>query len=116
MQGDISPVKVMEYMACGLPFVAFDVQETRVMGQDASALVAPADTESYAREIVTLLDDHASRAKMGEVGRKRVRRIRLGTAVGRLSGSDSEPLPAEPRGKTPPPWAAEAWPPLMSVG
>ena len=73
LQIDISPVKVMEYMACGLPFVAFDVQETRAMGQDASALVTPADTESYAREIVTLLDDHARRAEMGEVGRKRVR-------------------------------------------
>ena len=43
------------------------------MGQDASVLVAPADTESYAREIVALLDDHARRAEMGEVGRKRVR-------------------------------------------
>jgi len=73
LQEDISPVKVLEYMACGLPFVAFDVQETRAMGQDASALVAPADIESYAREISALLDDQARRAEMGEVGRQRVR-------------------------------------------
>lgn len=73
LQEDISPVKLMEYMACGLPFVAFDVQETRAMGQDASVLVAPADIESYARELNALLDDQARRAEMGEVGRKRVR-------------------------------------------
>ncbi len=73
LQEDISPVKLMEYMACGLPFVAFDVQETRAMGQDASVLVAPADIESYAREVAALLDDQARRAELGEVGRKRVR-------------------------------------------
>jgi glycosyltransferase involved in cell wall biosynthesis len=73
LQEDISPVKVMEYMACGLPFVAFDVQETRAMGQDASVLVAPADIESYARAIAALLGDQARRTEMGEVGRKRVR-------------------------------------------
>jgi glycosyltransferase involved in cell wall biosynthesis len=73
LQVEISPVKVLEYMAFGLPFVAFDVQETRVMGEGASALVPPGDVESFAREVVTLLDDAASREEMGEVGRERVR-------------------------------------------
>jgi glycosyltransferase involved in cell wall biosynthesis len=73
LQDDISPVKVMEYMACGLPFVAFDVHGTRAMGQEASVLVPRADVESYAREIAALLDDQARRTEMGEVGRKRVR-------------------------------------------
>jgi glycosyltransferase involved in cell wall biosynthesis len=73
LQEDISPVKVMDFMACGLPFVAFDVQETRAMGQGASVLVPPSDLQSYAREIAALLDDQARRAELGEVGRKRVR-------------------------------------------
>lgn len=73
LQTEISPVKVLEYMAFGLPFVAFDVTETRVMGRGASALVLPGDIEDYARQVVALLDDAARRAGMGEVGRERVR-------------------------------------------
>ncbi len=73
LQGEISPVKVLEYMAFGLPFVAFDVEETRIMGRDASVLVPPGDVESYARQVVTLLDDAFRRSEMGEIGRERVR-------------------------------------------
>jgi glycosyltransferase involved in cell wall biosynthesis len=73
LQGEISPVKILEYMAFGLPFVAFDVAETRAMGQGASALVPPADVESYAQQVAALLDDSVRRAEMGEVGRERVR-------------------------------------------
>lgn len=73
LQAEISPVKVLEYMAFGLPFVAFDVSETRVMGRGASALVPPGDVEGYARQVVALLDDAARRAEMGGVGRERVR-------------------------------------------
>jgi glycosyltransferase involved in cell wall biosynthesis len=73
LQNEVSPVKVMEYMAFGLPFVAFDLQETRVIGAGASALITPGDVESLAEEIVTLLDDPARRAEMGAAGRLRVR-------------------------------------------
>ena len=73
LQGEISPVKVLEYMAFGLPFVAFDVGETRVMGRDASVLVPPGDVESYARQVAALLDDAARRSELGEIGRERVR-------------------------------------------
>jgi glycosyltransferase involved in cell wall biosynthesis len=73
LQNEISPHKVIEYMASGLPFVAFDVRETRVLGEGASVLVPPADIESYARRVVALIDDVARRSEMGEVGRQRVR-------------------------------------------
>ena len=73
LQNEISPVKVIEYMAFGLPFVAFNLRETRVLGEGASVLVPPGDIESYAREVVALIDDAACRSKMGETGRKRVR-------------------------------------------
>jgi glycosyltransferase involved in cell wall biosynthesis len=72
LQDEISPHKVIEYMAAGLPFVAFDVRETRVMGEGASVLVPPADIESYAQQVVALIDDVARRSEMGEIGRQRV--------------------------------------------
>ena len=73
LQGEISPVKLLEYMAFGLPFVAFDIAETRVMGKDASVLVPPGDVESYAQQVAALLDDAARRYELGAVGRERVR-------------------------------------------
>ncbi len=73
LQAEISPVKILEYMAFGVPFVAFDVAETRAMGCGASALVPPADVENFAQQVVALLDNAARRSEMGEVGRERVR-------------------------------------------
>jgi glycosyltransferase involved in cell wall biosynthesis len=73
LQEDVSPVKVFEYMAFGIPFVSFDVQETRAVGAGAGAYVPPGDLESMAHEIVTLLDDPHRRAEMGRTGRERVR-------------------------------------------
>jgi glycosyltransferase involved in cell wall biosynthesis len=73
LQAEVSPVKAMEYMAFGLPFVAFDLPETRVIGAGASALVAPGDIERFARAMTALLGDPARRAELGEAGRRRVR-------------------------------------------
>jgi glycosyltransferase involved in cell wall biosynthesis len=72
LQGEISPHKVIEYMAVGLPFVAFDVRETRVLGAGAAALVPPGDLEGFAQQVVALVDDVARRSEMGETGRQRV--------------------------------------------
>jgi len=73
LQNEISPVKILEYLAFGLPVVAFDVQETRVMGEGASVLVPPGDVASYAQQVVALLDDAARRGAMSERARERVR-------------------------------------------
>jgi glycosyltransferase involved in cell wall biosynthesis len=73
LQDEISPVKIIEYMAFGLPFVAFDVRETRAMGAGASALAAPADVPGYARQVVDLLGDAPRRAALGAAGQERVR-------------------------------------------
>jgi glycosyltransferase involved in cell wall biosynthesis len=73
LQDEISPVKIIEYMAFGLPFVAFDVRETRAMGAGASALAAPADVPGYAQQVVALLGDAPRRAALGATGRERVR-------------------------------------------
>jgi glycosyltransferase involved in cell wall biosynthesis len=65
-------IKTMEYMAFGLPVVAFDVVETRRSAESAAAYAQPNDIESFAILICELLDDPQRRAAMGSVGRARV--------------------------------------------
>lgn len=66
--------KTMEYMAFALPVVAFDLPETRVSAQQAAVYLAPGDQAGYAAAIVGLLDDPASRLRLGEFGRTRIER------------------------------------------
>lgn len=68
----VSPVKGMEYMAFGLPFVAFELTETRALAGDAAAYAPPGDVEAFAEHIDALLDDPHRRRTMGAVGRRRV--------------------------------------------
>jgi glycosyltransferase involved in cell wall biosynthesis len=74
LQPEVTPVKAMEYLAVGLPLVAYDVQETRRLAQGAGVLVTPDDAEALADEVVALLEDPARRSRLGDVGRERVRR------------------------------------------
>jgi glycosyltransferase involved in cell wall biosynthesis len=64
--------KTIEYMAFGLPVVAFDLKETRVSAGRAATYVANGDVGGFAKAIVELLDDPERRAEMGRVGRERV--------------------------------------------
>ena len=69
---DVSTMnKTMEYMAFGLPVVAFDLRETRVSAGDAAVYVRPNDVRAYAETIVALVDD-PSRRDLGKLGRTRV--------------------------------------------
>ncbi len=72
VQAEVSPVKAMEYMAFSLPIVAFDLPETAALVDGAAVLVPPMDVERLGREIAALLDDPASRAALGGIGRHRV--------------------------------------------
>jgi glycosyltransferase involved in cell wall biosynthesis len=72
LQEDVSPVKVFEYLAFGVPFVSFDLRETRSVGADAGAYVTPGDVQGLAQMIVALLADPVRRAAMGRAGRERV--------------------------------------------
>jgi glycosyltransferase involved in cell wall biosynthesis len=72
LQSEVSPVKAIEYMAFGVPFVAFDLQETRTAASSAAVYVAPGDVEGLARAIHGLLDDPERRSAMGRAGRQRV--------------------------------------------
>jgi glycosyltransferase involved in cell wall biosynthesis len=70
---DVSTMnKTMEYMAFGLPVVAFDLRETRVSAGDAAVYAPPNDEQRYAEAIVALLDDEPRRAQMGKLARERV--------------------------------------------
>jgi glycosyltransferase involved in cell wall biosynthesis len=70
---DISTAtKTMEYMAFGVPVVAFDLKETRTTAGEAGVYAEPNDYIAYARLVDTLLRDPSRRAGMGAEGRRRV--------------------------------------------
>jgi glycosyltransferase involved in cell wall biosynthesis len=95
MEGFVTPVKAMEYMAFGLPFVAFDVAETRLIGERAAALAVPGDPGSFARMIDDLLTDSDRRDEMGRAGRMAVeqalawdhQQVPYVAMIGRLAGN-----------------------------
>jgi glycosyltransferase involved in cell wall biosynthesis len=72
LQPEVSPVKGMEYMAFGVPFVAFDLEETVAMAEDAALYVPGGDPLALARVVDELLRDGERRAEMSGVGRARV--------------------------------------------
>jgi glycosyltransferase involved in cell wall biosynthesis len=73
MEEIVSPVKGMEYMAFGLPFVSFDLTETRALADDAAAYVPPGDVAGFAGLIDELLSDPARRRKLAEAGRRLIK-------------------------------------------
>lgn len=70
LQVEVSPVKVMEYMAQGLPLVCFDLQESRLLADGAGVFTPPGDVPTIASEVVALLDDPATRKELGDTGRR----------------------------------------------
>jgi glycosyltransferase involved in cell wall biosynthesis len=68
----VSPVKALEYLAFGVPTVAFDLPETTQLAGSAAAYAPPGDVAGFARLIGTLLDDPRRRAAMAATGRRRV--------------------------------------------
>jgi glycosyltransferase involved in cell wall biosynthesis len=70
---DVSTMnKTMEYMAFGLPVVAFDLRETRVSAAGAAMYAKPNEVADLARVLVALLDDPGRRREMSEIGLRRV--------------------------------------------
>jgi glycosyltransferase involved in cell wall biosynthesis len=70
---DVSTMnKTMEYMAFGLPVVAFDLRETRFSAGEGAVYARPNEVEDFARLIVELLGEPERRRAMGEFGRHRV--------------------------------------------
>jgi glycosyltransferase involved in cell wall biosynthesis len=69
---DVSSMnKTVEYMAFGLPVVAFDLRETMATADAAGAYVPRPDAASFADVLLELLDDPDRRAKMATFGREK---------------------------------------------
>jgi glycosyltransferase involved in cell wall biosynthesis len=66
--------KTMEYMAFGLPVVAFALRETQVSAADAALYATPNDVHDLTRVLLDLLGDELRRRSMGIAGRTRVER------------------------------------------
>jgi glycosyltransferase involved in cell wall biosynthesis len=70
---DVSTMnKTMEYMAFGLPVVAFDLTETRVSAGEAGVYATPDEIPEMAKLVIELLDDEPRRLAMGKAARERV--------------------------------------------
>jgi glycosyltransferase involved in cell wall biosynthesis len=65
--------KTLEYMAFGKPQVMFEIREGRVSAGDAAEYVDSNSPELFAEKLLSLLDDHARRQRMGQVGLERIR-------------------------------------------
>jgi glycosyltransferase involved in cell wall biosynthesis len=69
---DVSTMnKVLEYMACGRPIVAFDLREHRFSAAEGALYARPNDDEDLAAQILALLDDPGRRDSMGQYNRQR---------------------------------------------
>jgi glycosyltransferase involved in cell wall biosynthesis len=70
---DVSTMnKTMEYMAFGLPVLAFDLRETRASAEEAGIYATPNDVKEMSRLLVDLIDDEPRRQTMGSAGRRRI--------------------------------------------
>lgn len=68
-----TPISLMEAMAAGLPSIATEVGDVRLMMGDAGAdfVIAPTDEPLYAARLRALIDDAALRARLGAAARAR---------------------------------------------
>jgi len=64
--------KTLEYMAYGLPQVAYGLTETRRSAGPAAVYVDEDEDKAFADAIASLLDDPARRRIMGRAGRERI--------------------------------------------
>jgi glycosyltransferase involved in cell wall biosynthesis len=64
--------KTVEYMAFGLPVVAFELHETRVSAGSAALYATPGNVEEFATTIASLLDDEPRRVLMSRESNFRI--------------------------------------------
>jgi glycosyltransferase involved in cell wall biosynthesis len=69
----VSGVKVMEYLAAGLPIIAFETRETLRVAGEAARYAPKGDAAAMARLIDELLDDKDAREEMRYAGQRRVK-------------------------------------------
>ena len=64
--------KILEYMAVGLPVVAYDLVEARVSAGESGVYADPDDPVSFAGKIHDLLERPDVRVAMGLAGQRRL--------------------------------------------
>jgi glycosyltransferase involved in cell wall biosynthesis len=69
----LSMNKVFEYMALGLPFVQFDLEQSRLEAGEAGFVAKEPTAEAMADAIVSLLDNEPLRQQMSKIGKERAR-------------------------------------------
>jgi glycosyltransferase involved in cell wall biosynthesis len=88
-----SPLKIVEYMACGKPIVASNVGDVPLMLGGVGLLTQPGDFASMAEGILKLLKDQDLRIKMGHLARLRAeRRFSWQTTVDNLLSAYSKAI------------------------
>ena len=67
-----SPVKIFDYMACGRPIVASDIEVVReIIGDSKCArMVSPDNPDDLAKALISLIEDIKVREDMGKNGRE----------------------------------------------
>jgi len=99
---DVSTMnKTMEYMAFGLPVVAFDLRETRVSAGSAAVYAMPNDVDDLARVLLDLIDDESRRRSMGLTGRTRIEQELAWSHQAARYVAVYEKLTAESHGRVP---------------
>jgi glycosyltransferase involved in cell wall biosynthesis len=80
-----SPLKILEYMAAGLPVVASRIGQIAdvVSHQDTGLLCEPGDTAALAATVLELFADAAKRRRIGRAAARRVREAHTWRATAR---------------------------------
>ena len=79
----LTMIKLLEYMAYGLPVVLYDLTESRRLADDAAIYARGNDPIDFAEQIARLLDSESLRRQMGAVGRKQTKE-RLNWSIEKL--------------------------------
>jgi glycosyltransferase involved in cell wall biosynthesis len=67
-------IKILEYMACGLPVVLYDLSEGRRLAGDAALYARGNDPVDFAAQIARLLDSESLRRRVGAIGREKIQK------------------------------------------
>jgi glycosyltransferase involved in cell wall biosynthesis len=67
--------KIAEYLAAGLPVVAFDLLETRRTARDCAAYAPGGDLAAFAAEVARVATDPTWRASLAQAGRARAEQL-----------------------------------------
>jgi glycosyltransferase involved in cell wall biosynthesis/peptidoglycan/xylan/chitin deacetylase (PgdA/CDA1 family) len=68
----LTMIKILEYQACGLPTVLYDLAEGRQAAGDSALFARNNDPIDFGDQIAVLLDSESLRRRLGANGRKRI--------------------------------------------